>query len=73
MSTNTYQITEIVGTSPDGVDSAIRNGLARAGKTLRHLEWFEAGNIRGQIGPDGDVAYFQVELRVGFRIEDPEV
>ena len=45
----TYRVTEIVGTSTDSLDAAIRNGVARAGETLRHLDWFEVTEIRGQL------------------------
>lgn len=69
MTDRTYRVTEIVGTSPESVDHAIRNGLRRAGQTLRHLDWFEVTEIRGQI-EDGEVAHFQITLKVGFRLED---
>ena len=69
MSNRTYRVTEIVGTSPDGIDQAIRNGLARAASTLRHVDWFEVTQMRGQI-KDGDVEHFQVGMKVGFRLED---
>jgi flavin-binding protein dodecin len=69
MSNRTYRVTEIVGTSPDGVDQAIRNGIHRAAQTLRHLDWFEVTQIRGQV-KDDQVEHFQVGLKVGFRLED---
>jgi dodecin len=69
MTDRTYRVTEIVGTSAEGVEPAIRNGLHRAGQTLRHLDWFEVTEIRGQV-EDGGVAHFQVGLKVGFRLED---
>lgn len=69
MTDRTYRVTEIVGTSPEGVDQAIRNGLHRAGQTLRHLDWFEVTEIRGLI-EDDRVAHYQVGLKVGFRLED---
>lgn len=69
MTERTYRVTELVGTSPEGVEPAIRNALGRAGQTLRHLDWFEVTQIRGQV-EDGRVAHFQVGLRVGFRLED---
>jgi len=47
VSNRTYRVTEIVGTSPDGVDQAVRNGVERAGQTLRHLDWFEVLGVRG--------------------------
>ena len=68
MSENTYRIVEIVGTSPDGVDAAIRNGVSRAAQTLRGLDWFEVESVRGEL-EDGQVAHFQVTLKVGFRLE----
>jgi flavin-binding protein dodecin len=70
MSDHTYRVTEIVGSSPESLQQAIRNGVARAGQTLRNLEWFEVTEIRGQIA-DGAVAQFQVSLKVGFRLDDP--
>lgn len=69
MSNHTYRVTEIVGTSPDGVDQAIRNGIARASQTLRGLDWFEVTQVRGHIA-DGRVEHYQVGLKVGFRLED---
>lgn len=69
MSDRTYRVTEIVGTSPDGIEQAIRNALSRAGQTLRHLDWFEMTQVRGQI-VDGEIGHFQVGLKVGFRLED---
>ena len=69
MSDRTYRVTEIVGTSPEGVDEAIRNGIRRAGQTLRHIDWFEVTQIRGQ-AKDGQVEHFQVTMKLGFRLED---
>ena len=69
MANRTYRLTEIVGTSTEGVDDAIRNGIARAGQTLRHLDWFEVAEVRGHI-VDGAVDHYQVTMKVGFRLED---
>ncbi|GAA4156270.1 dodecin [Actinomadura keratinilytica] len=69
MSEHTYRVTEIVGSSPESVDAAIRNAIARAAQTLRHLDWFEVTEIRGDL-EDGRIAHYQVGLKVGFRLED---
>lgn len=69
MSDHTYRVTEIVGTSHEGIDQAIRNGVGRASRSLRNLDWFEVTEVRGQI-EDGQVAHYQVGLKVGFRIEE---
>ena len=68
MSDTTYRITEVVGTSPESVQQAIRNGIARVSSTVRNVEWFEATDIRGQV-ENGDISAFQVTLKVGFRLE----
>lgn len=65
---HTYNITEIVGSSPDGVDAAVRSGIADASKTLRKLDWFEVKEIRGHLD-DGAIADWQVTLKLGFRLE----
>lgn len=68
MATHVYGVTEIVGTSPNGVDAAIEVGIARADTTLRGLNWFEVTQIRGHIA-DGGVAHYQVTMKVGFKID----
>jgi flavin-binding protein dodecin len=69
MAEHTYRVTEIVGTSQEGVDAAVRNGIRRASKTLRGLDWFEITQVRGHI-VEGEVEHYQVGLKVGFRLED---
>jgi flavin-binding protein dodecin len=63
-----YRRTDLVGSSRKSVSDAIETAIARAAKTLRHIEWFEVGEIRGRVH-DGRVAQYQVTLRVGFRVE----
>jgi dodecin len=69
MTNHTYRVTEIVGTSPEGIEAAVRNALARAGETLRNLDWFEITQVRGQI-EGSEVAHWQVGLKVGFRLDE---
>ena len=69
MSNHVYRLSEIVGSSPNSVDEAIRTAIAKAAQTVRNIEWFQTEEIRGQV-VDGDVAYFQVRMKVGFRVED---
>ena len=64
----TYKVTEVVGTSADSIDAAIKNGVAKASQTLRNLNWFEVTELRGHL-KDGAVAHFQVTMKVGFRLE----
>jgi dodecin len=71
MTNRTYRVTEIVGTSPEGIDQAIRNGVNRAASSLRHVDWFEVTQVRGHL-VDGAVEHFQVTMKLGFRLEDEE-
>lgn len=64
-----YKMTEIVGTSPESFEAAIREAVRRASKTVRNMDWFEVKEQRGRI-TDGQVSDFQVKLAVGFRLED---
>ncbi len=63
-----YKMIEIVGTSGTSIDDAIRGAVAKAAETVRHLDWFEVGDIRGHI-ENGTVAHFQVTVKIGFRLE----
>jgi flavin-binding protein dodecin len=65
----TYRTTEVVGTSSESIHQAVRNGVARAGRTVRNLDWFQVSEIRGSI-EDGQVATFQVTMKIGFRLDD---
>lgn len=66
---HTYRVTEVVGTSEESIQQAVRNGVDRASQTLRQLDWFEVTEIRGWI-TEGHVGHFQVGLKIGFRLED---
>ncbi len=68
MSDATYKVTEVVGTSTDSIQQAVRNGIARASQTLRDLDWFEVTEIRGHI-VDAGVGHFQVTMKIGFKLE----
>ncbi len=71
MSDHVYRVTEIVGSSPDSVDGAIRNAVTRAAKTLHNLDWFEVTQIRGHFSGEA-IGHFQVTMKVGFRLDDDE-
>ncbi len=63
-----YKSLELVGTSSQSFDEAVRNAVSRAGETIRHLQWFEVIESRGHIR-DGQVGEFQVKVRVWFELE----
>lgn len=70
MPDHTYAISEIVGTSTESLEHAIRNGVAKAGESLRNLDWFEVTDIRGFLGHTTQIQHFQVTMKIGFRYED---
>ena len=69
MTDHVYRLSEIVGSSTTSVDDAVRTAVRKAAQTVRNIEWFQTEEIRGQV-VDGDVAYFQVTLKIGFRVDD---
>ena len=69
MSDATYRIIEITGSSAEGVQEAIDNGVARANATLRNLDWVEVTNIRGHLD-SGKIAHYQVTMKIGFRMDE---
>ena len=71
MADRTYVLNEIVGTSTESVNDAIKNGVRRASRTLRNVDWFEVIEVRGAVA-DGEVGHYQVTMKVGFRLEDPQ-
>ncbi len=64
-----YKMTEIVGTSNKSFADAAQQAVKRASKTIRDLKWFEVTDMRGLI-KEGQVAEFQVTLKIGFHLED---
>lgn len=69
MSQHVYKMLELVGSSTVNSDEAIRNAIAKAGETVRNMDWFEVTQTRGHI-VDGKIGHWQVTLKVGFRIAD---
>jgi dodecin len=69
MSAHTYKLIELVGSSTVGTDDAIRNAIAKAVLTVKHMDWFEVIETRGHI-VNGQIAHYQVTIKIGFRIED---
>ncbi|MGV6859190.1 MAG: dodecin [bacterium] len=69
MKDHVYKKVEVIGSSTESSDQAVRNAITKAGESIRNLEWFEVVDTRGHIEGDG-VAHWQVTLKIGFRLED---
>jgi flavin-binding protein dodecin len=69
MSDHVYRVTELVGSSPTSIEDAVQTAIARAGKTLRNVRWFEVIETRGNV-EDGKVSHYQVTLKVGFTLAE---
>jgi dodecin len=69
LSTHVYKTLELVGSSPNGSDDAIRNAIARAATSVRNLRWFEVLETRGHLD-NGQIAHWQVTIKVGFTLEE---
>jgi flavin-binding protein dodecin len=63
-----YKYIDIVGTSPNGVDDAVKNAIDEAAVTVKNLKWAELG--RTTIRIEGQkIQEYQTEVRIGFKIE----
>jgi dodecin len=63
-----YKVSEVVGSSSEGIEAAIRNAVARTADSVRNLRWFEMVSVRGHV-EGGAVAHWQVTIKVGFTVE----
>ena len=69
MSNHIYKKIELVGSSPNSIEEAVQNAVAKAAQSLRNLRWFEVVETRGQI-ENNKIAHWQVTIKVGFTLED---
>lgn len=69
MSDHVYKSVEITGSSPTGIEEAVRNAVHKAGNTIRRMQWFEVVETRGHIS-EGEVAHWQVTIKIGFTLDD---
>lgn len=69
MSNHVYKTLELIGSSPNGSDDAIKNAITRAASTLHNLRWFEVVETRGHL-EDGKIGHWQVTIKVGFTLDD---
>ena len=69
MSDHVYKIVELVGSSPTGIEDAIKNAIARASSTVDNIRWFEVTDTRGHV-ENGKIAHYQVTIKVGFTLRD---
>ena len=65
---HTYKRVELTGSSEKGIEEAVQNALAKASETIKHMRWLEVVDTRGHI-EDGQVAHWQVAVKVGFTLE----
>lgn len=70
MSEHVYKMLELVGSSPDGIEPAIKNAVTRAKQTIRNMRWFEVTETRGHLEEDGKISHWQVTVKIGFTLEE---
>ena len=68
MSDHTYKKIELVGSSPESIEGAVKNAVSRAAETIRNMRWFEVSEVRGQID-DNQIAHWQVTVKIGFTLD----
>jgi dodecin len=65
------RVTEISATSPSSFDDAVKKGLERAAKTLRHIQgaWIKDMNV---LVDDGRIKAYKVNMEVSFVLDDED-
>lgn len=64
------RITDIKAGSPISFDDAIRVGIARAHKTLKHVVGAWIAEQEVMIDENGQITEYRVEMKVSFILED---
>lgn len=64
------KVTEIIASSPRSFDDAIKNGVARAHKTLSNLKsaWVQDQQIL--LDNEGQITEYRVQLKITFVLEE---
>jgi flavin-binding protein dodecin len=70
MNDHVYKTIELTGTSTNSIEEAVQGAIARAGKTVREMRWFQVTEIRGAV-KDEKVVQWQVIVKASFRLEEP--
>lgn len=68
MSDHVYKSIELTGSSPNSIEEAVSNAVARAAQTIRNMRWFQVTETRGHL-EDGKIAHWQVTIKVGFTLD----
>jgi flavin-binding protein dodecin len=63
------RVSEITASSPSGFDDAVREGMARAAKTLRGITGLEVVSLKAKV-VDGKITEFRAAMKVTFVLED---
>jgi len=63
------RVSEIVASSADSFDAAVKQGLKRATKTLRGITGFEVTRMQGKV-EKGKLQEYRVHMNVTFVLED---
>ena len=64
------RVSEIKASSTKSFDDAIRQGVARAVKTLRNVKSAWVQNQDVQVDENGNITEFRVQLKVTFVLDD---
>ena len=67
-----YKKIELVGTSTQSIEDAVKGAISKASESVRNIDWFEVKEVRGWV-KEGAVQHYQVALVIGFRLEEGDV
>jgi flavin-binding protein dodecin len=68
MADSVYKVVEVIGTSTESWEGAVRNAVETASKTLRDLRVAEVGRLDVAI-EDGKIAAYRARVTLSFKYE----
>jgi len=68
MSDHVYEKIEVVGSSKESIEDAVRNAVAKVAEKRKNLRWLEVVETRCHLEHDA-IAHWQVTVRIGSRAD----
>jgi dodecin len=64
------RVTEIIAASPKSFEDAVKSGISRANKTLKHIRGAWVRDQEVVVNEKGDITEYRVKMKVTFVLAD---
>lgn len=63
------KVIELSASSPESIEGAVREGLARAGKTVKNIKGAWVNDIKVSTDANGNIQEWRVNVRINFEVD----